>query len=164
MALQGAGAHRTRRRTDGRPRHHRRYGRLSRRQMHLRALRCRGVGRLQLPAPVPRRVRAAYQRASMPVPGELQDMSAPLRRNAIVALLGTPDRTEGSLNDPRLYDENGMRSNEKWIYAHLSADPAGVPMRIIYWWRYDFVGTVIRASADEPWRPDTRLAEALAGA
>ncbi len=91
-------------------------------------------------------------------------MSAPLRRNAIVALLGTPDRTEGSLNDPRLYDENGMRFNEKWIYAHLSADPAGVPMRIIYWWRYDFIGTVIRASADEPWRPDTQLAEALAGA
>ncbi len=91
-------------------------------------------------------------------------MSEPIRRNTIVALLGTPDRTEGSLNDPRLYDENGMRFNEKWIYSHLTADPAGVPMRTIYWWRYDFVGTVVRAGADEAWRPDARLAEAVAKA
>ena len=91
-------------------------------------------------------------------------MSENVRRNAIVALLGTPNRTEGSLNDPRLYDENGLRFNEKWIYADLTHDPAGVPMRIIYWWRYDFVGTMVRANENEPWRPDTKLAEALAKA
>lgn len=89
-------------------------------------------------------------------------MSHPVRRTPIVELLGTPNRTEGSLNDPRLYDENGLRFNEKWIYTGLTHDPAGVPMRIIYWWRYDFVGTVVRAHADESWRPDTRLAEAVA--
>ncbi|HUY18568.1 MAG TPA: hypothetical protein VMV15_05015 [Candidatus Binataceae bacterium] len=89
-------------------------------------------------------------------------MSQTVRRNAIVDLLGTPDRTEGSLNDPRLYDENGLRFNEKWIYRHLTHDPAGVPMRIIYWWRYDFVGTVIRAGDQESWRADSRLAEAAA--
>jgi hypothetical protein len=91
-------------------------------------------------------------------------MSDGMHRNTIVALLGTPDRSEGSLNDPRLYDENGMRFNEKWIYSHLTADPAGVPMRIIYWWRYDFVGTVVRGGADEPWRSDARLAQAIAKA
>lgn len=89
-------------------------------------------------------------------------MSDTVRRNTIVDLLGTPDRTEGSLNDPRLYDENGLRFNEKWFYGHLTHDPAGVPMRIIYWWRYDFVGTVIRANDNEPWRADSRLVEAVA--
>jgi len=84
-------------------------------------------------------------------------MSDELRRNAVVALLGTPDRTEGSLNDPRLYDENGLHFNEKWLYSHLTGDPAGVPMRIVYWWRYDFVGTVVRAAEGESWRPDSRL-------
>ncbi len=91
-------------------------------------------------------------------------MSDEPRRNAVVALLGTPDRTEGSLNDPRLYDENGLHFNEKWIYGHLTGDPAGVPMRIVYWWRYDFVGTVVRAAEGESWQPDSRLAEALAHA
>jgi len=80
----------------------------------------------------------------------------------VVARLGTPDRTEGSLNDPREHEENGFRFNEKWIYAHLSDDPARVPMRTIYWMRYDFLGTVVRASESEPWRVDTKLAEALA--
>ncbi len=91
-------------------------------------------------------------------------MSQAIRRNAVVALLGTPDLTEGSLNDPRLYDENGFRFNEKWTYRHLTSDPAGVAMRIIYWWRYDFIGTMVRSSGDENWRPDTRLVEALTNA
>jgi hypothetical protein len=90
-------------------------------------------------------------------------MSAPLpTRNMVVARLGTPDRTNGSLNDPREVEENGFRFNEKWTYLHLSDDPAGVPMRIIYWQRYDFVGTVVRSSEKESWRVDTKLAEALA--
>ncbi len=92
-------------------------------------------------------------------------MSAPLpTRNMVVARLGTPDRTDGSLNDPRQGEENGLRFNEKWTYLHLSDDPAGVPMRTIYWLRYDFLGTVVRSSESESWRVDNTLAEALAEA
>jgi hypothetical protein len=83
-------------------------------------------------------------------------------RNAIVAILGTPDRTEGSLDDPREREENGVRFNEKWIYTHLRRDPAGVAMRTVYWMRYDFRGTVVRNGDADPWRLDTALVEAAA--
>jgi hypothetical protein len=91
--------------------------------------------------------------------GNINDRPA---RNAVVALLGTPDRTEGSLDDPREREEDGVRFNEKWIYTHLRLDPAGVAMRIVYWMRYDFRGTAVRNSNAEPWRPDTTLVEAAA--
>ena len=90
-------------------------------------------------------------------------MSAKVHRNAVVARLGTSSRTEGSLNDPREKEENGFIFNEKWIYEHLPRDPSGLPIRMIYWWRYDFTGTVVRATDDEPWRADTTLVDALAG-
>ena len=77
-------------------------------------------------------------------------------------MFGTPDHTKGSLNSPIELEDKGIRFNEQWNYDHLDADPAGVTMRTIYWHRYDFVGTVIRAGESEPWRPDTKLAEALA--
>ena len=83
-------------------------------------------------------------------------------RNAIVALLGTPDRTEGSLDDPREREEDGVRFNEKWIYTRLRRDPAGAAMRAVYWMRYDFRGTFVRNSDAEPWRPDSALAAAAA--
>jgi hypothetical protein len=83
-------------------------------------------------------------------------------RNAIVAILGTPDRTEGSLDDPREREENGVRFNEKWIYTRLRRDPAGAVMRAVYWMRYDFRGTVVRNGDAEPWRADTALVEAAA--
>ena len=83
-------------------------------------------------------------------------------RNAIVAILGTPDRTEGSLDDPREREEDGVRFNEKWIYTHLRRDPAGAAMRTVYWMRYDFRGTAVRNSDAEPWRPDLALVEAAA--
>ncbi|MGH7918020.1 MAG: hypothetical protein ACREQE_11165, partial [Candidatus Binataceae bacterium] len=70
-------------------------------------------------------------------------MTEPLRRNAVVVLLGTPDRTEGSLNSPIELEEHGIGYNEKWIYQHLRDDPAGVPMRLVYWHRYDFKGTLV---------------------
>ena len=76
--------------------------------------------------------------------------------------LGTPDRTEGSLDDPREREEEGVRFNEKWIYTHLHRDPAGATMRTVYWMRYDFRGTAVRNSVSEPWRPDTALVEAAA--
>lgn len=83
-------------------------------------------------------------------------------RNAIVAILGTPDRAEGSLDDPREREENGVRFNERWLYTHLHDDPAGAAMRVVYWTRYDFRGTFVRNSEDTPWRPDQALIEAAA--
>jgi hypothetical protein len=89
-------------------------------------------------------------------------MSARITRNKVVALLGTPDRTSSSLNSPIELEEFGHIYNEKWIYEHLVSDPAGVPERTIYWHRYDFVATMVRGGANEEWRPDTALAEAIA--
>ena len=88
-------------------------------------------------------------------------MSDHVMRNAVVALLGTPDRTEGSLNSPVELAEHGIGYNEKWTYSHLVIDPAGVPMRTIYWHRYDFVATLVRGNANEQWRPDSTLAAKL---
>ncbi len=81
-------------------------------------------------------------------------------RNAIVAILGTPDRTDGSLDEPRAREENGVRFNERWLYAHLHDDPAGAAMRVVYWMRYDFRSTFVRDREDEPWRPDRTLLDA----
>ncbi len=89
-------------------------------------------------------------------------MKQSVSRNQIVALLGTPDRTAGSLNSPIELEENGIPFNEKWIYEHLVDDPAGAPMRVIYWHRYDLTGTMVRGGADEAWRNDAKLAEAVA--
>jgi hypothetical protein len=89
-------------------------------------------------------------------------MDTRVTRNKVVALLGTPDHTVGSLNSPIELEELGRTYNEKWIYEHLVNDPAGVPERAIYWHRYDFIATLVRASANEEWRPDTALAEAVA--
>ena len=99
----------------------------------------------------------------MPLSGELRGMNDHRpARNAIVAILGTPDRTEGSLDDPREREEDGVLFNEKWIYTHLHRDPAGAAMRTIYWMRYDFRGTAVRNSDAEPWRADTALVEVAA--
>lgn len=83
-------------------------------------------------------------------------------RNAIVAILGTPDRTEGGLDEPRAREENGTRFNERWLYTHLKDDPAGAAMRVVYWMRYDFRATFVRNAEDEPWRPDRALIDAAA--
>lgn len=88
-------------------------------------------------------------------------MSSRVTRNTVVALLGTPDRTVGSLNSPVELEELGHTYNEKWTYEHLVSDPAGVPQRAIYWHRYDFVATMVRGSASEEWCLDTSLAEAV---
>lgn len=84
----------------------------------------------------------------------------PVTRNAVVSLLGTPHTIEGSLNDPVEREEFGIRYNEKWIYQDLGDDPAGVPNRIIYWHRYDFVATMVRTKDQEQWNSDTKLVEA----
>jgi hypothetical protein len=82
----------------------------------------------------------------------------------VVSLLGTPQRIEGSLNDPVEREELGIRYNEKWIYEDLAHDPAGVSNRIIYWHRYDFIATMVRANESGEWRPDTALIEAAKAA
>jgi len=87
-------------------------------------------------------------------------MSPPVTRNVVVTLLGAPDHTEGSLNSPIELEEHSLHFNEKWIYTHLRDDPSGAPMRVIYWHRYDFVGTLVRNSADAEWRADNALIEA----
>ena len=87
-------------------------------------------------------------------------MSAPVTRNGIVRLLGTPHAIEGSLNDPVEREEFGIAYNEKWSYQGLGDDPAGVPNRVIYWHRYDFVGTMVRGNDQEEWHADTKLIEA----
>ena len=84
-----------------------------------------------------------------------------ITRNAVVKLLGTPDRAEGSLNSPVEREEHGIRFNEKWVYQQLRSDPAGVPMRTVYWHRYDFRGTVVREHAEADWRVDTALEAAI---
>ena len=53
---------------------------------------------------------------------------------------GLPDRSEGSVNDPRTNEEHGVRFNEKWIY--LLPDGA---KRLVYWHRYDCRGLLIEA-------------------
>ena len=88
-------------------------------------------------------------------------MSKRVTHNAVVAMLGTPDHTAGSLNNPVELEEFGIHYNEKWTYDHLVSDPAGVPQRVIYWMRYDFVSTMVRGGANEEWRPDSKLAEAV---
>lgn len=91
-------------------------------------------------------------------------MPGPILRNAVVNYFGTPDATEGSVNEPRERQEHGMRFNEKWIYRHPVRDPADAAERTIYWRRYDYVGSMIRPTPDADWRPDDGLQQALAAA
>src|SRR5579875_2449822 len=82
-------------------------------------------------------------------------------RNLVVWLLSTPDRTEGSVNDPRERYEHGIRFNEKWLYDEPPDDPAGAAARIVYWHRYDFAGSVVQIGGGGPWRIDHELEKAL---
>jgi hypothetical protein len=86
-------------------------------------------------------------------------MSEQITRNILVAWLGTPDKTEGSLNNPVETQENGIHYNEKWIYSHPHDDPSGAAQRLAYWHRYDFTGTLIRKAPDGEWIADAALAE-----
>jgi hypothetical protein len=95
----------------------------------------------------------------MPLSGKFRVMSDRITRNILVAWLGTPDKTEGSLNDPVEREEHGIHYNEKWIYRHLHDDPAGAAERLVYWHRYDFTGTLIRKAADAEWIADTAVAQ-----
>jgi hypothetical protein len=89
-------------------------------------------------------------------------MPGPILRNAVVKYFGTPNRTEGSVNEPREREEHGMRFNEKWTYDRPLHDPTGAVERVIYWRRYDYVGSLARRSPGGDWIADTQLAETLA--
>ena len=60
-----------------------------------------------------------------------------LDRGRAWKLLGAPTDQEGSVNDPRMRDECGVRWNEKWIYR--GEDGRSVE-RIVLWNRYDLAG------------------------
>jgi hypothetical protein len=72
-----------------------------------------------------------------------------LDRGRVWKLLGAPTDQEGSVNDPRLREEHGVRWNEKWIYR--GADGRTVE-RVVLWNRYDLVGAfrVRRDGSAEP--------------
>jgi hypothetical protein len=89
-------------------------------------------------------------------------MPGAILRNAVVTHFGTPDQTEGSVNEPREREEHGLRFNEKWTYRRPPRDPAAARERIIYWHRYDYVGSVIRRTADGDWETDEHFENALA--
>ncbi len=73
-------------------------------------------------------------------------MSEPtVSRNVVVQSFGTPTVTVGSVNEPREMEEHGIRFNEKWVYR-LSPTTVDEPVeRVIYWYRYDFVGAYVVA-------------------
>jgi len=88
-------------------------------------------------------------------------MPGPIERSSVVKFFGTPDRTEGNLNEPRERHQDGLTFNEMWIYLHPLRDPAGATQRAVLWRRYDYVGSLIRRSKDGDWEPDRSLPDAL---
>ena len=65
-----------------------------------------------------------------------------IQRDDVVGLFGTPDQTDGSVNEPVLQVEHGFEFNEKWVYDRPRREPTRPRARLIYWQRYDFVGCV----------------------
>ena len=88
-------------------------------------------------------------------------MPGPVIRNAVVKYFGTPNQTEGSVNEPREREEHGMPFNEKWTYRAPRRDPAGAVERIIYWHRYDYIGSMVRTTPQGEWQKDDRLPAVL---
>ena len=91
-------------------------------------------------------------------------MPGSIQRNLVVRFFGTPDATEGTVNEPRERQEHGHRFNEKWVYRQPRHDPAQAVERIVYWRRYDFVGSMIRCQAEGEWQPDPSLPQFLVSA
>ncbi len=67
-----------------------------------------------------------------------------LDRGKVWKLFGAPTDQEGSVNDPRSHEENGVRWNEKWIYRGEDGESIE---RLVLWHRYDLVG-VFRVRED----------------
>jgi hypothetical protein len=64
-------------------------------------------------------------------------------RNHVVQRWGTPHATVGSVNEPRETEEHGVRFNEKWVYRLPQLDPRKPKERVLYWMRYDLVGSFL---------------------
>ena len=60
-----------------------------------------------------------------------------LDRGRVWQLLGAPTDQEGSVNEPRLREEHGVRWNEKWIYR---GEDGKTVLRVVLWNRYDLAG------------------------
>lgn len=69
--------------------------------------------------------------------GEPQVAASPAKvtRRQVWKLLGAPTDQVGSVNDPRVQEEYGVRWNEKWIYRE-----GHEVVRVVLWNRYDFLG------------------------
>ena len=78
-----------------------------------------------------------------------------LDRGRVWKLLGAPTDQEGSVNDPRMRDEHGVRFNEKWIYRGEDGESVE---RVVLWNRYDLAGA-FRLRPDGSAEPEP-LAEA----
>lgn len=65
-------------------------------------------------------------------------------RNLVVQRWGTPQETVGSVNEPREMTEHGLRFNERWIYRNPKGEPGHPLERVLYWHRYDFMGSYVR--------------------
>ena len=87
----------------------------------------------------------------------------PISRNVVVARLATPDKTAGSVNNPVVREEDGIRFNDKWLYEHLVDDPSGMAQRVFYWMRYDLIATKVRANSSDVWRDDKTMIDELSG-
>lgn len=64
-------------------------------------------------------------------------MTAATRRADVWKLLGPPTDQVGSVNDPRLREEHGVKWNEKWVYCRPRTTEVE---RVVLWNRYDFAG------------------------
>ena len=76
-----------------------------------------------------------------------------MQRGAVWKALGAPRDQIGSVNDPRMHDEYGVRWNEKWVYPGAHGDGAD---RVVLWKRYDLVG-VFKVRSDGSFEPDPVL-------
>jgi hypothetical protein len=70
-------------------------------------------------------------------------------RGTVWKKLGAPTDQVGSVNDPRLQQEHGVRWNEKWIYRGED----GATFRVVLWNRYDLAG-VFRVKPDGSAEPE----------
>ena len=84
----------------------------------------------------------------------MSETAPTIRRNLVVQRWGTPQRTIGSLNEPREREENGVTFNEKWVYRLPRVEPDDPRERIVYWHRYDFVASFIVGADDRVIRED----------
>ncbi len=60
-----------------------------------------------------------------------------LDRGQVWKRLGSPTDQEGSVNDPRTFEEYGATWNEKWVYRGEDGESIE---RVVLWNRYDLLG------------------------